>query len=626
MKRRLRLRLGHKIFGAILVVLCLTAAVGLVSLNVASSVGQKSEALASHLAPGLFAISDMHYLLYQHRSLLEQYVQQVDPEEQSKIETSMQLTMEALQNRIADYKKLGLSAKEQSDLQRMEGLLADYQAEVANTQAALQDTATNSRSAPLRSVRQKFLGLDQAVRSMKEEAASQTTNEAEGVVGAFRQATKVIPTITWVALALGLLAALLITISLTRPLRALADASKQVARGDLDLKPVRVRTADEIEDLAHAFNGMVEGLAGLVRQVAVTAEEISGAALNLSNQSDRAAELTRAIAAGARESADGAVLQARDIQSVIDTVGELDRAIEYVARGASDQAGSLNQIVAVVQNMSGAITEIASVAQQVLDASQNSEHLVERTSESMTETGLGMERIRGSVVEYADLIREMGLRSSEIDEILKVITDMSDQTNMLALNAAIEAARAGEHGRGFAVVAEEIRRLAERSRVSAQEIKRVVAWIKQHTEQSIQAMEVSIRDVGEGVDLMNDARSNLEQVQIAARDTVEQASSITLLTDEIMRRSQDVEGLIHNVAAVAEENTAASEQMAASSHSVTQRMDPIGGITQKAVVSAREVNEAGGQVAAVTRQTAAAAQSLAAHAKRLEELTARFRM
>ncbi|HYF92304.1 MAG TPA: methyl-accepting chemotaxis protein [Symbiobacteriaceae bacterium] len=626
MSHWLRVRLGHKVFGAMVIVLCLTAAVGLVSMNVANTVGQRSEALASHWTPALFTVSDMHYLLYQHRSLLEQFIQQDDPEELTRIEASMKLTMDSLKNRMAEYEQLGLSSQEQEGLTKLQTLLEDYLQESAKAQTTMREGLGTGRYVPLRSLGLKFLSVDQAIRNMKEDAGKRTTAEAEGVVGAFARASSTIPSITVVALTLGLLAAFLLTRSVTRPLRALAEASGQVAKGDLNIKPVRVRTGDETQELATAFNGMVQSLASVVRQVAVTAEEMSNAARDLSTQSERAAEVTKSIVAAAEVGAEGAAHQAADIRSVMETVNELDRAIDYVARGASEQAMSLSQIVATVQAMSGSLSDIAAAAGEVLQSSRNSEMLVEKTSNSMGETCEGMERIRKSVEDFALLIREMGRRSSEIDEILKVITDISEQTNLLSLNAAIEAARAGEHGRGFAVVAEEIRKLAERSRGSAHEIRRVVAWIKQHTEQSVDAVNESLRDVQVGVSLVGEARLDLEQVRVAASDTVARSQTITSLSDEISHRGRDVEGLIHNVAAVAEENTAATEQMAASSHSVNDRMDPIGGVTKQAAENAQSVHQAAAQVAEVTRRTALAAQDLAEHARSLATLTAQFKV
>jgi|GEM_PF-3106665 len=626
MHRRLRFRLAHKVFGAMLVVLCLTAAVGLVSLSQANRAGKKSEELASLRAPALFQVSELHYLIFQHRSLMEQYLQRNGPNEQKLVEESMNLTLASLHQRVGEYENLSLSPAERASLEEAKSRLKDYQQEVQSTLSFAKDPANADKAVPTRSIRQKFLSLDQAIRAMKDHAVASTTEGAKEVISSYQSANKTIPTITVVALVVGLVAGFILTGSLTRPVKALSAATRRVAHGELSVEPIRVKTGDELEDLATAFNSMIQSLASLVRQVSGTARDLSAAAEELSAQSERAAELTQGIAAAAESSASGASRQEEEVRGVIETIEELDHAIAYVAQGASQQTVSLNQIAATVQETSRSLAEIARAAGAVLQSSENSDHMVDRTSSSMVETSAGMERIRSSVVEYSDLIRELGKRSTQIGDILKIITEISDQTNLLALNAAIEAARAGEQGRGFSVVAEEIRKLAERARDSVREIRTVISWIKRNTEQAVDAMDVSIRDVETGVELVAGAQRDLSAVQNATRETLDRSRSITLLTTQIAEKSKLMEALVHDVAAVSEENTAASEEMSASSHTVSNRMAPIGEITRNASNSAQEVHSAATEVAAVTGQTAAATQHLAEYAGKLTDLISRFRV
>lgn len=623
---RLRLRLGHKVFGAMLLVLCLTAAVGLISLSQANRTGQKSEELASLRAPALFQVSEFHYLIFQHRSLMEQYLQQNGPSEQKLIEESMNLTLASLHQRMSEYEQLPLSSQDREALGVVQTRLKEYHQEVQSALSFAKDPANAGKAVPTRSIRQRFLSLDQAIRTMKDQTVASTTEGAAEVIASYRSATKTIPLITAIALVVGLAAAFVLTRTVTRPVKALSDATARVSGGELTVEPIRVKSGDELEDLATAFNSMIHSLASLVSRVTATSNDLSAAAEELSAQSERAADLTKGIAAAAESSAHGASRQSEEVNSVIETIEELDRAIAYVAQGASQQTLSLNQIATTVQETSRALREIAEAAHDVLQSSENSDLLVESTNSSMVQTSEGMERIRTSVVDYSELIRELGKRSTEIGDILKVITDISEQTNLLALNAAIEASRAGEQGRGFSVVADEIRKLAERARSSVREIRSVIGWIKQNTEQAIQAMDVSIRDVETGVVLVEEAKRDLAKVQTATRETLDRSQSITLLTNQISQRSKHMEQLVHDVAAVSEENTAASEEMSANSHTVSDRMAPIGEITRNASSSAQSVHSAATEVASVTEQTAEAAGRLAEYASKLTELIARFRV
>jgi methyl-accepting chemotaxis protein len=116
-----------------------------------------------------------------------------------------------------------------------------------------------------------------------------------------------------------------------------------------------------------------------------------------------------------------------------------------------------------------------------------------------------MRLIHDTVQDLSKVIRGLGERSKEIGEIVAVITKISSQTNLLALNAAIEAARAGEHGRGFAVVADEVRKLAEQSAQSAQQISELITHIQKETLNAVQSMDQATKEVQSGLDVVDSA-------------------------------------------------------------------------------------------------------------------------
>ena len=172
-----------------------------------------------------------------------------------------------------------------------------------------------------------------------------------------------------------------------------------------------------------------------------------------------------------------------------------------------------------------------------------------------------MLRIAQTVRESTTTIGDLGTSSSEIGNIIQVIDDIADQTNLLALNAAIEAARAGEHGRGFAVVADEVRKLAERTSKATKEITDMISKIQADTEKSVQSMDSGSTEVQEGVALATEAMGSLEL---------------------IVASSEKGKDMVHRIAA-------ASEQQSAAAEDVSSNMESILEITRRSSNSTKEI-------------------------------------
>ena len=195
-------------------------------------------------------------------------------------------------------------------------------------------------------------------------------------------------------------------------------------------------------------------------------------------------------------------------------------------------------------------------------AAQQTAAVAQEGSETVGQTVAGIAEIRDAVLSTARKIEDLGKSSQKIGEIVQVISGIADQTNLLALNAAIEAARAGEHGKGFAVVADEVRKLAERSATSAEEIAELIQSMQAGVDEAIAAMNLGTERVEHGTELARHAGEALERILHAVRGLHAQIESIAADAEQMRLGIQRVAESMDHVASITEHNTAATEEMA----------------------------------------------------------------
>jgi len=182
------------------------------------------------------------------------------------------------------------------------------------------------------------------------------------------------------------------------------------------------------------------------------------------------------------------------------------------------QAGEIRQTGQAVLGMATRIREVSSQASESADVARAALEAAAHGREAVIKSMAGMDDIRGHIQETSKRIKRLGESSQEIGEIVALISDLTEQTNVLALNAAIQAASAGEAGRGFSTVAEEVQRLAERSARATRQITTLIRGIQIDTQDAVAAMERSTQGVVAGSALSDDAGHALEQIGEVSRE------------------------------------------------------------------------------------------------------------
>ncbi len=255
------------------------------------------------------------------------------------------------------------------------------------------------------------------------------------------------------------------------------------------------------------------------------------------------------------------------------TTQEISSTVQQIAKGAQTTAHRVDETSKVMEQMNASVNEVAQGAQQAASASVQARQVAQNGHEAVEETILKMNNIFTTIASSARVVKKLGERSEEISNIVKLINDIADQTNLLALNAAIEAARAGEAGRGFAVVADEVRKLAEGSSKAADQISGLIKEIQKETSQAVIAMEAGSKEVAEGREVVTQSGQALKEIVKVVEHTASMVEQISAASEQMAAGTKQVVKAVDEIAANAEESASATEEAASSTEEMTASME-----------------------------------------------------
>jgi methyl-accepting chemotaxis protein len=241
---------------------------------------------------------------------------------------------------------------------------------------------------------------------------------------------------------------------------------------------------------------------------------------------------------------------------------EISSSSEEMAAGAQEQNSQTADVATAVEQMAKTIIETTRNSGQASEAAKNAGLIAKEGGMVVGETIEGMNRVSDVVKKSADIVHTLGKSSNEIGEIVQVIDDIADQTNLLALNAAIEAARAGEQGRGFAVVADEVRKLAERTTKATKEIAAMIRQIQKDTESAVVSMKEGTAEVERGKVLADKAGSSLKQIISGAQEVVDISSQVAAASEEQSTAAEQISKNIESISNVTRESATGVQQIA----------------------------------------------------------------
>jgi len=430
---------------------------------------------------------------------------------------------------------------------------------------------------------------------------------------------------------IGIVCSILFAAYLTAPMRKMVNTLSEIAdmKGDLT-QEIRVKSADELGELAVQFNRMLANLRTLISSIRENTHKVAGTSSDLSDTASKARQATEGIIAAIEDTVraveEGSEKQRESVEKAAQVMDRFNQSLQQVAAGAAEQADHVSRASGYVNEIANEMHQVAESGRTVADSSASTAEAAQAGKEVITGTVDGMEKIRSIVQEAAGNIHKLGSRSQQIGEIILVIDDIAEQTNLLALNAAIEAARAGEHGKGFAVVADEVRKLAERSSKSTKEIGELVMTITQGIETSVSAMSMAVSEVDTAFTRASEAGDMLRDILNLAERADEQVQQINESTVRIYEKSRDMVNAIDTMAAIVEENSAVSSEMASGSQDVREMVVNIGYVSSQTSQAVKDVATSGEEMRSVVENTAKSSEVLADMAQQLDVMTASFKL
>lgn len=334
------------------------------------------------------------------------------------------------------------------------------------------------------------------------------------------------------------------------PLDELRDFSKKVSNGDFHVT-INSTYLHEFENLKSDIVEMVTKLNSLMKKADVATQQANQEAQRAEEALGTARENEQRIASIVATMGEVAEKAKKISSRVFSSVGTLSAQVETVSGGVGVQRERMTETASSITQMNSSVFDVARNASDAAQAAKDSRQNAEDGAVGVRKAVDAIGHIQHSIVKLKDTMLELGEQTESISQVMGVINDIADQTNLLALNAAIEAARAGEAGKGFAVVADEVRKLAEKTMHATQDVGKAVTLIQTQVRTNIDAVENSAAEITVSTTAANTAGQSMENIVSMINETAEQVTSIATASEEQAAASEQIELAVTAVTEIA---------------------------------------------------------------------------